>query len=69
VTASSWGRGCNQHADSIWREADGERVDFVGDLIAATMEAASAALLAVDDLRRAVASRRAVPGAEIWTDG
>ena len=54
---------------TVWREADGERVDFVGHLIAATMEAASAALLAVDDLRRAVASRRAVPGAEIWTDG
>jgi hypothetical protein len=59
-----------EHYDrTIWREADGERVDFVGHLIAATMEAASAALLAVDDLRRAVASRRAVPGAEIWTDG
>ncbi|HEX2692217.1 MAG TPA: hypothetical protein VHN14_36655 [Kofleriaceae bacterium] len=60
----------HEHFDrTIWREADGERVDFVGHLIAATMEAASAALLAVDDLRRAVASRRAVPGAEIWTDG
>jgi len=59
-----------EHYDrTIWREADGERVDFVGHLIAATMEAASAALLAVDDLRRSVASRRAVPGAEIWTDG
>ena len=59
-----------EHYDrTIWREADGERVDFVGHLIAATMEAASAALLAVDDLRRAVASPRAVPGAEIWTDG
>jgi len=59
-----------EHYDrTIWREAEGERVDFVGHLIAATMEAASAALLAVDDLRRAVASRRAVPGAEIWTDG
>jgi hypothetical protein len=59
-----------EHYDrTIWSEADGERVDFVGHLIAATMEAASAALLAVDDLRRAVASRRAVPGAEIWADG
>jgi hypothetical protein len=27
------------------------------------------ALLAIDDLRRAMASRRAVPSAEIWTDG
>jgi len=44
-------------------------IELVGALIAATMEAASAALLAVDELRRAMASRRAVPGAEIWRDG
>ena len=59
-----------EHFDrTIWREADGERVDFVAHLIAATMEAASAALLAVDDLRRAVASRSTVPAGQIWQDG
>ena len=59
-----------EHFDrTIWREADGERVDFVAHLIAATMEAASAALLAVDDLRRAVASRSTVPSGQIWQDG
>jgi len=59
-----------EHYDrTIWREAEGERVDFVGHLIAATMEAASAALLAVDDLRRAMASRSTVPSGQIWPDG
>lgn len=59
-----------EHFDhTVWREVDAARIDFVAHLIAATMEAASAALLAVDDLRRAMVSRRAVPGAEIWTDG
>jgi hypothetical protein len=33
------------------------------------MEAASAALLAVDDLRRAMVSRSTVPSGERWTDG
>jgi hypothetical protein len=54
---------------TVWREADAERIDHVGHLVSAASEAASAALLAVDDLRRAMASRRAVPGAEIWQDG
>jgi hypothetical protein len=59
-----------EHFDRTdWREVDDERVDFVAHLIAATTEAASAALLALDDLRRAVGRRSAVPGAEIWTDG
>lgn len=59
-----------EHFDrTAWREADDARADFVAHLVAAASEAASAALLAVDDLRRAMASRRAVPGAEIWTDG
>ena len=34
-----------------------------------TTESASAALLALDDLRRAVGRRSAVPSGEIWTDG
>jgi hypothetical protein len=54
---------------TIWREDDGERVDFVGHLVSATMEAASAALQAIDDLRRAVASRSTVPSGQIWQDG
>ena len=54
---------------TVWREADDARAEFVGHLVASASEAASSALLAIDDLRRAMASRRAVPGAEIWTDG
>lgn len=46
-----------------WRDA---RVDFVAHLIAVTTEAASAALLAVDDLRCAIVSRSTVPSGEIW---
>lgn len=62
-----------EHFDRTdWREVDDERVDFVAHSIAATTEAASAALLAVDDLRRALANRRAVspavPSGEIWND-
>lgn len=59
-----------EHFDRTnWREVDDARVGFVAHLVAATAEAASAALQALDDLRRAAASRRAVPGAEIWQDG
>ena len=54
---------------TVWREADAARIDHVSHLVSAASEAASAALLAVDDLRRVMASRRAVPGAEIWTGG
>jgi hypothetical protein len=43
---------------TIWREADAARIDHVAHLVSATSEAASAALLAVDDLRRAMVSRR-----------
>ncbi len=51
-----------EHFDrTVWREVDDERVEFVSHLIAATTEAASAALLAVDDLRRAMVSRSTVP--------
>jgi len=60
----------HEHFDrTIWREADGERVEFVRHLVAAASEAASAALQAIDDLRRTMASRRSVPSAEIWQDG
>jgi hypothetical protein len=59
----------HEHFDrTVWREVDDERVDFVAHLVAAASEAASAALQALDDLRRATASRHAVPGAEIWED-
>ena len=59
-----------EHFDrTVWCEVDDERVDFVAHLVAATMEAASAALLAVDDLRRAMASRSTVPSGQIWQDG
>lgn len=58
-----------EHFDrTIWREADDARIHFVAHLVAATTEAASAALLAVDDLRRAM-TRREVPPAEVWNDG
>jgi len=59
-----------EHFDrTVWREADQARIDFVAHLVAATAEAASAALLAVDDLRRAMVRRSAVPSGEIWNDG
>ena len=58
-----------EHFDrTIWREVDDARVVFVAHLVAATAEAASAALLALDDLRRA-GRRSAVPPGEIWSDG
>ena len=50
-----------------WREVDAARIDHVSHLVSAASEAASAALLAMDDLRRV--SRRAVPSGEIWNDG
>jgi len=43
---------------TIWREADAARIDHVAHLVSAASEAASAALLAVDDLRRAMVSHR-----------
>jgi hypothetical protein len=59
-----------EHFDrTVWREADDARADFVGHLVSAAPEAASAALLAIDDLRRIMAVRRTVPSGEIWTDG
>ncbi len=59
-----------EHFDRTnWREADDARVDFVAHLVAATSEATSAALLALDDLRRAVVRRSAVPSGEVWNDG
>jgi len=59
-----------EHFDrTIWREADDERRDFVRHLVAAASEAASAALVAVDELRRVVASRSTVPSGQIWQDG
>lgn len=59
-----------EHFDRTnWREVDDARIDFVAHLVAATVEAASAALLALDDLRRAVVNRSAVPSGEIWNDG
>jgi hypothetical protein len=50
---------------TVWREVDDARFDHVGHLVSA----ASAALLAVDDLRWVMASRRTVPSGEIWNDG
>jgi len=59
-----------EHFDrTVWREADDARVGFVAHLVAATVEAASAALLAMDDLRRAVARRNTVPSGEVWSNG
>jgi len=59
-----------EHFDrTIWREADDARAAFVAHLVSAASEAASAALLAVDDLRRAMASRSTVPSGQIWQDG
>jgi hypothetical protein len=59
-----------EHFDrTVWGEADAARIDHVSHLVSAASEAASAALLAVDDLRRAMASRRAVPSGQIWQDG
>jgi len=59
-----------EHFDrTVWREADDARIGFVAHLVAVTVEAASAALLAVDDLRRAMVRRSAVPSGEIWNDG
>jgi hypothetical protein len=54
---------------TICREADAARIDYVAHLVSAASEAASAALLAVDDLRRAMASRSTVPSGQIWQDG
>ena len=54
---------------TVWREVDVARTDYVAHLVAAASEAASAALLAVDDLRRVMTSRSAVPSGEIWNDG
>jgi hypothetical protein len=55
---------------TVWGEADAARIDHVGHLVSAASEAASAALLAVDDLRRAMVSRSAaVPSGDIWNDG
>ena len=51
---------------TIWREADAARIEYVAHLVSAASEAASAALLAVDDLRRAMVSRSTVPSGEIW---
>jgi hypothetical protein len=51
---------------AILASPDDARADFVAHLVAAASEAASAALLAVDDLRRAVANRSTVPCGEIW---
>jgi hypothetical protein len=42
---------------TVWREVDDARIDHVSHLVSAASEAASAALLAVDDLRRAMARR------------
>lgn len=53
---------------TVWREADAARIEHVGHLVSVASEAASAALLAVDDLRRAMVAKPAVPGAEIWND-
>lgn len=59
-----------EHFDRTnWREVDDARIDFVAHLVAATTEAASAALLALDDLRRAMVRRTTVPSGEIWNDG
>jgi hypothetical protein len=59
-----------EHFDrTVWREADQARIDFVAHLVAATAEAASAALLSLGDLRRAMVRRSAVPSGEIWSDG
>jgi hypothetical protein len=52
-----------------WHEVDDARIDHVSHLVSAASEAASAALLAVDDLRRAMVRRAAVPPGEIWQDG
>jgi hypothetical protein len=62
-----------EHFDRTnWHEVDDARIGFVAHLVAATAEAASAALQALDDLRRAMASRRStptVPSGQIWQDG
>jgi hypothetical protein len=59
-----------EHFDRTnWHEIDDARIGFVAHLVAATAEAASAALLALDDLRRAMVRRAAVPPGEIWSDG
>ena len=59
-----------EHFDRTnWHEVDDARIDFVAHLVAAATEAASAALLAVDDLRRVMVSRSAVPSGEVWSDG
>ena len=59
-----------EHFDRTnWHEVDDARIGFVAHLVAATAEAASAALLALDDLRRAMGRRSAVPSGEIWRDG
>ena len=59
-----------EHFDRTnWSEADGERHDFVRHLVSAASEAASAALVAIDDLRRSMASRSTVPSGQIWQDG
>jgi hypothetical protein len=52
---------------TVWHEADDApaRIDFVAHLVVATAESASAALLAVDDLRRAMVNRSTVPSGEI----
>ena len=53
---------------TVWREADVARIDHMSHLVLAASEAASAALLAVDDLRRIMASHREVPTGEIWSE-
>jgi hypothetical protein len=59
-----------EHFDRTnWREVDDARVDFVAHLVAAASGATSVALLAMDDLRRAVVRRAAVPSGEVWSDG
>jgi hypothetical protein len=52
---------------TVWHEGDAARIDHVSHLVSAASEA-SAALLAVDDLRRVMASRREVPTGEIWSE-
>ena len=54
---------------SLSSEADAARGDYVAHLVSAASEEAAAALLAVDDLRRVMTIRRAVPSGEIWNDG
>jgi len=59
-----------EHFDRTnWREVDDARIDFVAHLVAAASEATSAAVLALDDLRRVMVRRSAVPTGEIWNDG